>query len=68
MLVVPSHAGRKVVAAVLTNDVARYKEAHRAFVKTIAQKGFDQSQIELIVQTPNPDPISWANTIGNSMG
>ena len=26
-------------------------------------KGYDQSNVEVITQTPNPDPISWANSI-----
>ncbi|WP_347710805.1 ABC transporter substrate-binding protein [Geotalea sp. SG265] len=47
----------------LTSDITRYKEAHRAFVKTLAQKGLDHNKVEIIVQTPNADPISWANTI-----
>jgi putative ABC transport system substrate-binding protein len=60
---VPSFGGKKVVAAVLTSDVQRYREAHNAFVRALAQKGYDQSTTEIIVQTPNPDAISWANTI-----
>lgn len=60
---VPSHAARKLVAAVLTSDLPRYREAHKAFTRTLAQKGYDQSNIEIITQSPNPDPISWANTI-----
>lgn len=60
---VPSFAEKKLVAAVLTSDIQRYRDAHRAFVRTLAQKGFDQNTTEIIVQTPNPDPISWANTI-----
>ncbi len=59
----PSFGAGKLVAAVLTSDIHRYREAHRAFVRTLAQKGHDQSNTEIIVQTPNPDPISWANTV-----
>lgn len=59
----PAHAASKLVAAVITSDLPRYRDAHRAFVKSLAQKGYDQSNIEIIMQTPNPDPISWANTI-----
>jgi putative ABC transport system substrate-binding protein len=58
-----SHAAGKLVAAVLTSDLSRYKDAHRTFIKTLAQKGYDESTIEIITQTPNPDPISWANAI-----
>jgi putative tryptophan/tyrosine transport system substrate-binding protein len=47
----------------LTCDLPRYREAHRAFVKALVLKGYDQSNVEVITQTPNPDPISWANSI-----
>ena len=59
----PAHAAEKLVAAVLSSDIGRYKDAHRAFVKTLSQKGYDQSNVDIIVQSPNPDPISWANSI-----
>lgn len=70
VLMVPlsSHAAGRLVAAVLTCDLARYREAHRAFVKTLSQKGYDQSNIDIIVQVPNPDPISWANSVRKFKG
>jgi putative tryptophan/tyrosine transport system substrate-binding protein len=61
--VADSRAGGKLVAALLTCDIPRYREAHKAFVKALLLKGYDQSTIEVITQTPNPDPISWANSI-----
>lgn len=61
--VTPSFAGRLFVAAVLTSDIPRYKEAYRAFVKGLAAKGFGEGEIEFVTQTPNPDPISWANSV-----
>jgi putative ABC transport system substrate-binding protein len=62
-IVVPASAAEKLVAAVLSADISRYREAHRSFVRTLAQKGFDQSNTEIILQVPNPDPISWANAV-----
>jgi ABC-type uncharacterized transport system substrate-binding protein len=59
----PSHAGKKLIGAILTPGVSRYQDAHHAFVKALVQKGFDHRAVEVIVQAPNPDPISWANTI-----
>lgn len=53
----------KVVATVLTSDMPRYREAHRAFVKALSARGYDQGSVEILTQTPNPDPISWANTL-----
>jgi putative ABC transport system substrate-binding protein len=61
--VLPLRAAGKLVAVVLTCDLPRYREAHRAFVKALAQKGYDQNNMEIVVQTPNPDPISWANSV-----
>ena len=58
-----SRAAGKLVAALLTCDLPRYREAHKAFVKELVLKGYDQSNIEVITQTPNPDPISWSNSI-----
>ncbi|UFS69246.1 ABC transporter substrate-binding protein [Geomonas sp. RF6] len=58
-----SGASGKLVAALLTCDLPRYRDAHKAFMKSLGQKGYDQSNLEMITQTPNPDPISWANSI-----
>jgi len=58
-----SRAAGKLVAALLTCDLPRYREAHKSFVKALVLKGYDQSNIEVITQTPNPDPISWSNSI-----
>jgi len=52
-----------LVAALLTCDLPRYRDAHKAFMKALVLKGYDQSNVEVITQTPNPDPISWANSI-----
>lgn len=58
-----SRAAGKLVAVLLSCDLPRYREAHKAFMKALVLKGYDQSNVEVITQTPNPDPISWANSI-----
>ena len=58
-----SRAAGKLIAALLTCDLPRYREAHKSFVKALVLKGYDQSNIEVITQTPNPDAISWSNSI-----
>jgi len=58
-----SRAAGKLVAALLSCDLPRYRDAHKAFVKALVLKGYDQSNVEVITQVPNPDPISWANSI-----
>jgi len=59
----PAIAAGKLVAVVMTSDINRYRDAHRSFVKTLAANGYDQGNMDIIVQSPNPDPISWANSV-----
>ena len=55
-------ASSKVIGALLSSDLPRYREAHRQVLKTLAAHGFSSST-EVIVQTPNPDPQSWGNAM-----
>jgi putative ABC transport system substrate-binding protein len=56
-------AAGKLIAAVMSSDQPRYREAHRAFVKSLTARGYPPSTTEIILQTPNPDQLSWSNTI-----
>jgi putative ABC transport system substrate-binding protein len=47
----------------MSSDQPRYREAHRSFVKSLAARGYTAATTEIILQTPNPDPLSWSNTI-----
>jgi putative ABC transport system substrate-binding protein len=53
----------KVIAAVMSSDQSRYREAHRSFVKSLAARGYTAASTEIILQSPNPDQLSWSNTI-----
>lgn len=55
-------ASGKVIGAFLSSDLPRYLEAHRQMVKVLTAHGFTASS-EIIVQTPNPDQLSWSNTM-----
>lgn len=59
----PGRAAEKTIAVVLSSDQPRYREAHRAFVKSLEARGYGSGKAEIILQSPNPDPLSWANTI-----
>ena len=59
----PCHAAGKVIAAIMSSDQPRYREAHSAFVKSLSTYGYTQSNTEVILQVPNPDQLSWSNTI-----
>ena len=43
----------------MSSDQPRYHEAHRAFVKAIADHGYVLPSTEIILHTPNSDPLSW---------
>lgn len=58
---VPTYA--TVIAAIMSSDQPRYRDAHQAFVKAMAMRGYTPPGTEIILQTPNPDPLSWSNTI-----
>jgi putative ABC transport system substrate-binding protein len=64
LLLLPSStpASGKVIGAFLSSDLPRYREAHRQMLKVLAAHGVTASN-EIIVQTPNPDPQSWGNTM-----
>ena len=55
-------AAGRVIGAFLSSDQPRYREAHRQMLKTLAALGHATSA-EIILQTPNPDPQSWSNTM-----
>jgi ABC-type uncharacterized transport system substrate-binding protein len=55
-------AAEKTIGVVFSGDLSRYQEAHKAFVTALAKAGFDQGKVSIYVQTPNPDPMSWANS------
>lgn len=55
-------ASGRVIGAFLSSDLPRYREAHRHMLKALSAKGYTASN-EIILQTPNPDPQSWANSM-----
>lgn len=62
-LVSVGHGAGPLITAVMTSDQPRYREAHQAFVRHLATHGYPASSVEIVLQAPNPDPISWSNVI-----
>jgi len=56
-------AAGKLIAAIMSSDQPRYREAHRSFVKSLADRGYPPATTEIILQTPSPDQLSWSNTV-----
>ncbi len=60
---VHGHAANKVIAAMMSSDQPRYREAHKSLIKALAAHGYTSANTEIILQSPNPDPLSWSNTV-----
>jgi len=64
----PAFCKDQFVAVVITGNLPRYKEAHEAFVKILRAGGMGEDKVKVFVQTPNPDAMSWANSIRKAVG
>lgn len=54
-------AAETTIGVVMTGNIPYYKEMHKAFTEGIAAEGL--GKIELVLQTPTPEPLSWANSV-----
>lgn len=62
------YAEQQFVASVITGDLQRYHSAHEAFLKILRAAGMNEDKVKVYVQSPNPDPMSWANSIRKAVG
>lgn len=62
-MVMPVQASATSISAIMSNDQPRYREAHRAFVKSMATHGYIVPSTEFTMHTPNPDPVSWTSEV-----
>ena len=63
LVVIPVRLSATTIVAIMSSDQPRYREAHRAFVTSIATQGYKAPSTEIILQTPNSDPLSWTAEI-----
>ncbi len=50
------------VGVVFSADIPYYRALHRRFLKVIKEK-LPGTEIEFLVQKPNPDPLAWTNAV-----
>lgn len=62
------YAEQQFVASIITGDLQRYHNAHDAFMKILRAGGMGEDKVKIYVQTPNPDAMSWANSIRKAVG
>jgi len=58
-LAIPVQSSAITIAAILSSDQPRYREAHHSFVTSIAAHGYTAPSTEITLLTPNADPLSW---------
>ncbi len=52
-------AAEKTIGVIMTGNIPYYKEMHKAFTEGLAAEGV--GKVEIVLQTPTPEPMSWAN-------
>lgn len=61
-------AAEKTIGVIFSGNLPRYQAAHKAFMATLARDGYDKSKVAVYVQAPNPDPMSWTNSVRKFIG
>ena len=56
-------AAGKMIGVVMTGNIPYYKDIHKAFSDGLAAEGIGPGSVEIVLQTPTPEPMSWANSV-----
>jgi putative ABC transport system substrate-binding protein len=56
-------AADKTIGVVMSGNIVYYQDVHKAFVGALAREGFDSRKVDIVLQTPSPDPLSWTNSV-----
>jgi putative ABC transport system substrate-binding protein len=57
----PAAAADRTVGVIMSANIGQYQEVHKAFVMALVKEGFDQSKVDINLQRPSADPLSWTN-------
>ena len=63
MLPAEAAAAGKTIGVVMTGNIPYYKDIHTAFSEGLAAQGLGPGSGEVVLQTPMPEPMSWANAV-----
>jgi len=56
-------AAGKTIGVVMTGNIPYYKDIHTAFSEGLAAEGLGAGSVEVVLQTPTPEPLSWMNSV-----
>jgi putative ABC transport system substrate-binding protein len=51
------------VGVILTGDAPYYREIHESFLEGLKAESYGPEKIEIILQKPVPNPMSWTNAV-----
>lgn len=57
----PAPAAEKTVGVVMSGNIGYYQDIHKSFSGALAKEGFDFRKVDMILQMPSPDLLSWTN-------
>jgi len=57
----PGLHAEKRIGVIMTGDISFYREIHESFVAEMDKRDTGSEKIEIILQRPFPNPISWSN-------
>jgi putative ABC transport system substrate-binding protein len=57
----PASAAQKTIGVIMTGNTPFYREIHKAFTDSLPAEGLNPGTVEIVLQTPNPDSMSWTN-------
>ncbi len=66
-------AAQKTIGIIMTGNIPYYKDVHKSFTDTLSAEGFGPGSVDIVVQTPSPEPMSWTNaarklvTVGSNL-
>lgn len=62
-----SYSKNKIVAVILASNLEKFKIAYNELQKVLHDNKKD-SYVQILLSTPNPDPVSWANALKRAEG
>ena len=54
-----SFAERKTIGVIMTGNIPYFIKMHQAFTAKLSEEGY--GDVEILLQRPYPDPVSWSN-------
>jgi putative ABC transport system substrate-binding protein len=64
----PAFAADMSIGVVMSGNIGYYQDVHKAFVGALAKEGFDFRKVDIVLQMPSPDPLSWTNSVRKLVG